>query len=373
MSPTPRAAYVHVPFCRHRCGYCNFTLVAGRDDLKPAYLAAIASELAGEPQPVDTLYFGGGTPTRLSRGEFQQLSEVVLTRHPLVDGYEWTVEANPADLDTDYIAMLARLGVTRLSLGGQSVDDAKLKLLERDHRAVDIARVTQLAHGVGLAVALDLIFAAPGETLAGWQRDLDAAIELGVGHVSSYGLTFEKGTLFWNRQQRGDLPSLGESLELAMYELAIDHLTSAGFAHYEVSNFAKPGARSRHNQVYWSGDGYFAYGPGASWSVPPTRATNHRSTTTWLRRIESGVSPLEFTETLTREQLARERLVFGLRQLAGVDTVAFHQATRLTVNELAGPAIENFCRLGLLEHVGDRLRLTRHGLVVSDSLWPELL
>ncbi len=370
---TPRSAYVHVPFCRHRCGYCNFTLVAGRDDLKPAYLEAIAKELGGEPQPVDTLYFGGGTPTQLSPGEFRELSQFVLARHPFADDYEWTVEANPADLSSDYIERLAELGVTRLSLGGQSIDEAKLRLLERDHRAGDITRVVRSAHTAGLAVALDLIFAAPGETIEGWQRDLDAAIELDVGHVSTYGLTFEKGTQFWNRQQRGELVSIDESLELAMYEMAIDRLGSAGFEHYEVSNFARPGKRSRHNQVYWSGNGYWAYGPGASWFVSPTRATNHRSTTTWLHRISRNESPIAFTETLTDEQLARERLVLGLRQLVGIDTNVFHQATGFTIDQLAKSSIDKFCRLDLLLREGERLRLTHRGLMVSDAIWPELL
>ncbi len=172
---TPRAAYIHVPFCRHRCGYCNFTLVAGRDELIGDYLRAIELELAtlGIPREVDTLYFGGGTPTHLSPRQFRVLATAVLKWHPLASGYEWTVEANPADIDPPMIDTLSGLGVTRLSLGGQSFRTGKLRLLERDHEAADIERAALLARRIGMQVSLDLIFATPDETLAEWQADLE--------------------------------------------------------------------------------------------------------------------------------------------------------------------------------------------------------
>ena len=176
----PRSAYIHVPFCRHRCGYCNFTLVAGRDELIGDYLRAIAVELSWlkTPREVDTLYFGGGTPTHLSPPQLQQLGEMVLAWHPLAAGYEWTVEANPADVTEPMIETLRGLGVTRLSLGGQSFRDEKLRLLERDHAGHDIGRAVELARAADMQVALDLIFASPGETLDQWLADLDATIAL---------------------------------------------------------------------------------------------------------------------------------------------------------------------------------------------------
>jgi oxygen-independent coproporphyrinogen-3 oxidase len=371
----PRAAYIHVPFCRHRCGYCNFTLVAGRDDLIPAYLDAIARELVhdGPPQPVDTLYFGGGTPSQLNGQQFAQLARSVLARHPLADGGEWTVEANPADINDQWIDMLAQLGVTRLSLGGQSFRDDKLELLERDHRGDDIVRSVKLAHSAGLAVALDLIFATPGETLDQWRTDLVWAIELRPEHISTYGLTFERGTQFWSRLQRDELHQADDRLERAMFEQAIRQLIAAGFEHYEVSNFAQPGQRSRHNQVYWSGDSYFAAGPGAARFLDGVRETNHRSTTTYLRRVLAGQSPVAEREQLSPEARARELLVIGLRRLAGVERVGFAARTGYQIDQLIAEPLARFIAMGLLYDDGVCVRLTHSGLIVSDAIWPEFL
>jgi len=371
----PRAAYIHVPFCAHRCGYCNFTLVADRTDLVKPYLRAIAQELAllGEAQPVDTLYFGGGTPTQLSYDNFQRLAELVLRWHPLADDYEWTVEANPTDVTVQQVKLFEELGVTRLSLGVQSFDPQKLRLLERDHQASDNSRATSLVKAAGMQVAVDLIFGCPQETLATWQFDLDSALLLEPDHISTYGLTFEKGTQFWSRKQKGQLLELAEDRQRQMYELAIDHLTAARFEHYEVSNFARPDRRSRHNQVYWSGAPYFAAGPGASRYVGGVRETNHRSTTAYLKRMLAGESPVAEREELSPEGQARELLVFGLRRLEGVDREEFFQQTAWQVDALVSSQLARLCQLDLLQDNGRRVRLTRKGLLVSDALWPELL
>ncbi|HEX2473558.1 MAG TPA: coproporphyrinogen-III oxidase family protein, partial [Lacipirellulaceae bacterium] len=237
--PAPRAAYVHVPFCRHRCGYCNFTLVAGRDDLIERYLHAVELEVNQQgslrSNELDTLYFGGGTPTHLSPDELQRLAAIVLPRHPLVIGYEWTVEANPSDVNERMIRTLAELGATRLSIGAQSFRPEKLRLLERDHSATEITNATRFAKSAGLQVSVDLIFATPGETLQEWRDDLKEALALEPDHVSAYGLTFERGTAFWTRRRRGRLNELDEELQREMYALTIDTLTAASFEHYEVS------------------------------------------------------------------------------------------------------------------------------------------
>src|SRR5262245_2453713 len=227
----PRSAYIHVPFCRHRCGYCNFTLIAGRDDLIESFLAALETELSwlGEPREVDTLFVGGGTPTHLRGKQLELLLTTVLRWHPLAKGSEFSVEANPANVHSETVGILADHGVTRISLGAQSFQLEKLKLLERDHGPRDIARATDLARGRELDVSLDLIFGAPGETLPGWQDDLQRALRLSPDHVSTYGLTFEKGTSFWNRLQHGELSKIDEEVERQMYETAIDRLTAAGF------------------------------------------------------------------------------------------------------------------------------------------------
>ncbi len=372
---SPRSAYIHVPFCRHRCGYCNFTLVAGRDDLVPAYLKALEQELRQleTPRPVDTLFFGGGTPTHLSPDQLDHLSQLALRWFPLDEGAEFSIEANPADLSDDKLAVLVEHGVTRVSLGAQSFNASKLAVLERDHVADDVARSVASCKSRFRSVSVDLIFAAPNETLEAWHDELTGCIALEPDHVSTYGLTYEQGTQFWNRQHRGELVEVDEETQRAMYLGAIDTLTAAGYEHYEVSNFARSGHRCRHNEVYWTGESYYAAGPGAARYVDGRRETNHRSVLTYLKRIDAGQSPVDMVETLEPEDVAREALVFGLRRIEGIDLVAFAERFGYTVDQLAKDAVERFVDAGFFEQAGGSLRLTREGLLVSDSLWPSIL
>jgi len=371
----PRAAYIHVPFCRHHCGYCNFTVVAGRDDLIDDYLTAIDRELSAleQPREIDTLFLGGGTPTHLSPPQLSQLLDTIHRWFTFAPGHEFTIEGNPADLTPEKTQLLAARGVTRVSLGGQSFDEQKLRLLERDHGPADVARSVELARNAGMLVSLDLIFGAPGETLDNWRRDLATALQLKPDHVSTYGLTFERGTTFWGRLTRGELARLDEELERAMYIEAIDALSAAGFEHYEVSNFAQPARRCRHNEVYWAGDEYFAAGPGAARYIDGRREMNHRSTTTWLRRVLAGESPVADSEALSAEGRARELLVLGLRRLEGVKRAAFLARTGYSLDTLGGKSLTDFVARGLLSDDGQLVKLTREGLMVSDAIWPYLL
>ncbi|QDU92701.1 radical SAM family heme chaperone HemW [Lignipirellula cremea] len=371
----PRAAYVHAPFCRHRCGYCNFTVIAGRDDLFARYLAALTLELERLPDDseVDTLFFGGGTPTHFDPAVLEELLRLVQARLPLAPGGELSVEANPIDLTPEKTELLARHGVNRISMGMQSFNARKLAVLERDHRADDIFQAYERVRATTRSISLDLIFAAPGETLADWQADLRQAIALQPDHISTYGLTYEQGAAFWGRRERGELASAEEELEALMYEAALDELTAAGYEHYEVSNFARPGHRCRHNETYWLGREYFALGPGAARYVDGWRESNHRSVLTWMRRLEAGESPVVDRERLPPEERARERLVFGLRRLEGIDRHAFAAETGYTIEALGEVALADFLQHRLLEIVDDQLRLTRAGLLVSDSLWPSFL
>ena len=373
--PVPRAAYVHVPFCRHRCGYCNFTLVAGRDDLIDDYLRAVTIELEAlrEPHEVDTLFFGGGTPSQLPPDTLRALVTTVRKWFPLAPDYEFSVEANPADLDETMLAALVDSGVTRLSVGGQSFDAAKLKTLQRDHTPEQLHDVVANAMRRFDSVSLDLIFGVPGETTDVWQADLRAALELAPHHLSTYGLTFERGTPFWKRLLDGELGPLGEDIERTMYATAIDTLAGAGFEHYEVSNFARAGHRCRHNETYWKGESYFAVGPGAASYVGGRREMNHRSTITWLKRVLAGRSPVAESETLDPDDRAREYLVFALRRLEGIEREAFAARTDFSLDELIGEPLRQFVDLGLLTDDGRRVRLTRDGLFVSDSIWPRFL
>ena len=359
----------------HRCGYCNFAVVAGLGDLVEPYLQALTTELAwlGQPREVDTLYFGGGTPTFLPAEQLKQLCQQVLEWHPLASDYEWTVEANPGDLDQGRIDVLAEIGVNRLSLGAQSFRDNKLNLLERDHNRDDILQAVELARAAGMRVSLDLIFAAPGETLEEWLVDIEEALTLQPEHLSTYGLTFEQGTTFWNRLQKNELATVPEELERAMYIEAIDRLAAAGFLHYEISNFAKPGQTEPTQPSLLVGRRLLCRRTRSSPLRRRRARDNHHSTSTYLKRVLQGESPVAEREELDQEQRARERLIFGLRRLAGVDRRQFQEYTGLEIETLAGEPIARFVELGFLEDSTDRIRLTREGLLISDSLWPELL
>jgi oxygen-independent coproporphyrinogen-3 oxidase len=371
----PTAAYVHVPFCRHRCGYCNFTLVAGRDDLIDSFLNAIERELATVDARywLQTLYFGGGTPTHLPAEKLARLFKTVANTFDLMPGREITVEANPLDLDAARIALLKEFSVTRLSLGVQSLNDAKLAILERDHRRQEVLQSIQAAKRLQCDLSIDLIYGAPGETLDQWRDDLRQAIAAEPEHISIYGLTIEQGSAFYGRQRRGQLATAPEGVEVEMYEAAIDALSAAGYEHYEVSNFAAPGHRSRHNETYWRGQSYFAFGPGAARYVAGVRSMNHRSTTTYIARMLAGASPVAETEKLSPEDRARERLVFGLRMLEGIDAESFADETGFRIEELIGDQLQALLHQGLLRWSGAQLQLTRAGLLVSDSIWPNFL
>ena len=248
---------------------------------------------------------------------------------PLAKGAEVSVEANPADLDDARLAVLEQNGVNRLSIGGQSFDASKLQLLERDHTGERLSTAIKAAQARFPSVALDLIFGTPGESAAMWQRDLATALDLGVEHVSAYGLTFERGTAFWKRLIEGELGRLDEELERSLYAAAIDTLVAAGFEHYEISNFAAPGHRCRHNETYWSGDGYFAVGPGAAHYLDGRREMNHRSTSTWLKRVLGGTSPVAESETLSPEDRAARASCVRVAPLGGGRPRQLRRADRM--------------------------------------------
>ncbi len=244
----PRALYLHIPFCRRHCGYCNFTVAAARDDLHGRYAEALRREIRqGQPGAdasagLRTLFLGGGTPSQMNDALLASVLEGVYAAFPSDSLEETTLEANPEDLTPRRIDAWASLGVKRISLGVQSFQADKLRVLEREHDADQARRAAEAARDAGLQVAIDLIFAAPGETCDQWRRDLQDVLALRPDHVSTYGMTFEKGAAFWGRLRRGDLESVAEETELLMYQQAIDQLTGGGYEHYEVSNFALPGA-----------------------------------------------------------------------------------------------------------------------------------
>lgn len=370
-----RSLYVHVPFCRHRCGYCDFPLVAGRDHLIDEYLRALERESTQFelPLPLETIFFGGGTPSHLSASQLDRLFAIIDSRTRREDGCEITVEANPNDLTPDRIECLKSNGVKRVSLGVQSYQPEKLKQLERTHRPRETVEAIGRLRAHAVAVNVDLIFGLRDDCLTRWLTDLRQAIDLDVQHISTYQLTIEKGTSFWSRRNRGESLEVDEDLGAELYEGAIRELTRSGFEHYEVSNFARPGWTCRHNLAYWSGKPYLGWGPGAASFTAGIRWKNHASVVTYLRRLQAGEPPMDSMERLPPERAARERLVFGLRRIAGVERSEFESATGFSIEQLAGEKLAEWKTLGMIAVDERTIRLTRRGLLVSDSLWPDLL
>ncbi|MGZ0169507.1 MAG: radical SAM family heme chaperone HemW [Planctomycetales bacterium] len=382
----PRSLYIHVPFCAHRCGYCDFTLVAGKDHLADKYLDALTLEIDRElhrvndsssaalPKPeLDTVFFGGGTPTQLSAQQLERLCSIVHDRFQLTSETEFSVEANPARMTEDRINVLANAGVNRISLGVQSFDDATLSMLERDHRRTDVLDCVERVRARIANISLDLIFAVPGQSLPLWETTLQTAIDLSPTHLSTYGLTFEKGTAFWTRREKGELPQAAEDVERQMYEVAMSELAAHDYHQYEISSFARPGFRCRHNQVYWSGKTYFGFGPGAACLMNNERRQNHRSVTTWIKRVLAGESAIGDVEKLDPESFARELLVLGLRTNDGVTKETFHQKTGFDLADLVGEPINRLMAKGLIEEADSTIRLTYEGRFLADTVAGELL
>ena len=371
----PRACYIHVPFCSHRCGYCDFTLIARRADLVEDYLRAMEIELAslGEPREVDTLFLGGGTPTYLSADQLDRLFATLKKWLRLAPGYEWSIEANPTGLSDDKLDVLQAAGVNRVSLGVQTFDTELLKLLERDHDGEIAVDAVQRLLSRFSNVSIDLIFGIPGQGLSHWLDTIDRAARLGVQHISTYGLTFEAGTTFWSRRLKGQLRQITDDVEREMYEAVMDRLPAAGYDQYEISNFAQPGFACRHNQVYWRADPFFGFGPGAAAFVDGVRRTNHRSVTTWLRRTLAGENAAGESEMLEQESAAREAVMLGLRPVAGISLTAFRERYGFEFAALAGDEYDSLLTQGLLEVVGDHVRLTRAGRCMADRVIVEFM
>ncbi|WP_299469303.1 radical SAM family heme chaperone HemW, partial [uncultured Gimesia sp.] len=323
---------------------------------------------AGEGIELKTLFLGGGTPTHLSIEQLQRLFDAVFSHFQLAADYEFSIEANPLNLSDEKMDFLKQSGVNRVSLGVQSFDSEILTFLERDHQPQQIFEIVQALQSRIENVSLDLIFAVPGQTLSGWKTSLSEAVRLNVPHISTYGLTIEKGTSFWSRQKAGlfDLPE--EDLAGAMYEYSLEFLDAAGLKHYEISNFARPGYACRHNEVYWTGHPYFGFGPGAASYLNGIRRQNHRSVITWLKRIAAGEPPIAEQEELSPENRAREAIIFSLRRRAGINVSEFAERYGFELYDLANTAIRKHVAAGFLEETPTHVRLTQAGCLLADSV-----
>jgi oxygen-independent coproporphyrinogen III oxidase len=295
------------------------------------------------------------------------------SRLRLATDAEITMEVNPENVSSDRVSRWAQMGINRISLGVQSFRDEKLKVLQRGHTGADANAAVETVASKIPNVSIDLIFAAPGESVAHWQSDLLKAMSLPIKHLSTYALTFEKGTTFWNQRHVGTLAGPPEEDELAMYQLARQMTRDRGWHHYEVSSFELGGHACRHNQVYWKGQGWYAAGPGAARFVNGSRDLNHRSTTTYLQRCESGQDPTTEREPLTTIQYIHERLAFGIRMIDGINLEQMSREIGMDVLPLAKEAIESALRDGNIQWNPPHLKLTHRGVLFADTVAAQFL
>ncbi|MFL5619600.1 MAG: radical SAM family heme chaperone HemW [Gemmatimonadaceae bacterium] len=320
----PRHVYLHVPFCARRCTYCDFSIAVRRDVPVDEYLAALESELTtrfgtAPPSEVDTIYLGGGTPSRLGGAGVARAVALIERHFPLAQAGELTIEANPEDVDCAAVDVWAAAGVNRLSLGSQSFDDRVLEWMHRTHDSSAIERAVATARAGGIAnLSLDLIFALPAELRRDFERDVEQLVALGPAHVSLYGLTVESATPLGRWVARGDTIERPEEGYETEFLAAHDLLTAAGLEHYEVSNYALPGKRSRHNSAYWSGVPYVGLGPAAHGFDGSVRRWNARAYAAWREATMAGADPLEGREQLTEANRLAESVYLALRSDRGL-------------------------------------------------------
>ena len=369
--------YIHVPFCTKRCLYCDFysntdmrykadyiDMLIREMELRKAYL---------QGEALETIYFGGGTPSQLSAKELSRIFEAIYRHFPTTDQMEITVEANPDDMTPEYVSALAQLPVNRVSMGVQSFDDADLKFLNRRHdwaeaiRAVELCKLYHIYN-----ISIDLIYGLPNQSVEKWGKNLDEALRLDIPHISAYHIIYEEGTPLYRLVEAGKVQPVEEDTSVALFSTLIDRLTAAGFEHYEISNFARKGFCSRHNSSYWTGKHYLGLGPSAHSYNGTEREWNAASLTEWIKGIREGELALE-KEPLDLNTRYNDYIVTHLRTQWGIDLSE--------VSALFGEDKQKYC-LSMAEiylktkHLlqnDNKIILSRKGIFVSDGIMSDLL
>jgi len=364
-----RALYVHIPYCRSKCAYCDFSSVPV-DDSVPAYLEALAIEAAGiATSRLESVYVGGGTPTVLSPGQIAQLFEMLRHSFDFSPTAEITIEANPCSVDADTASTLAACGVNRVSIGAQSFIDSELAFLGRAHCPVDIPRSVSLLRNAGIAnISIDLMYALPNQTPTSWRQSLNRAIELRPEHVSTYCLTFEPSTPLRTALEAGEIRKKSDDEEIALYEIARDALADAGYEHYEISNFALPGIRSRHNMVYWSNEEYLGLGASAVSYVGGERKTNLREPAQYVAAMKAKGTAICEVDQIAPKMQAIETMIQRLRLRDGIDRIAFENRFGIRAEELFNGTFSELIDLGLIECESDTIRPTAKGFHLANEI-----
>jgi oxygen-independent coproporphyrinogen III oxidase len=387
--------YLHIPFCRHRCSYCDFNTYSGLENLIPEYISALCLEIelaansAAETLPVHTIFLGGGTPSLLPLEEMAKLVQTIEKYFHLQEGLEFTLEANPGTLSLDYLHGLRRLGFNRLSLGMQSADPAELKFLERQHDSQDVSQAVEWARTAGFDnLSLDLIFGLPYQSLAGWQENLQSALALQPDHLSLYALTLEHGTPLQNWVVKGLVEEPDPDLAADMYEYSSASLAGAGFFKDEISNWARQDSQGqvmacRHNLQYWRCLPYLGFGAGAHGFAAGVRTANVLAPAVYIQRSLNGRQQV-FPRTpataqvkaITPEEEMGEVMMMGLRLTEeGVSAKAFSERFKTSLLDVYPKEIDRLIRKKLLEWAGggESLRLTEKGRLLGNQVFMEFI
>ncbi len=373
-----RGAYIHVPFCAHKCHYCDFYSFVDTESRQGAFVERLEAEMQAVADrfirtPLETVFFGGGTPTLLEPPLLNRMLASMRRLLPLAPDVEITVEANPETVTPEVAGILSGAGVRRVSMGCQSFEPRLLHALERRHRPERVPEAVAVLRTAGVPqVNLDLIFGIPGSSIDDWMRDLDAALSLAPDHVSAYGLVYEPNTPLHARMRRGDVTPVEEDLEARMYEYALDALADAGFERYEISNWSRPGMACRHNLIYWTGGDWWAFGPSGSAHGAGVRWKNVPRLGDWLG--SGPFSPVQDVERVDADGRIGERFMLELRLASGIaeDEVPtmLEVGTRGHARARAIAAHES---AGLLERCNGRLRLSRRGLLLANTVVADLV
>lgn len=372
----PIGIYLHFPFCKQKCSYCDFNSYSGLEGLMKEYTKALIRQIerADAGLEVRSLFFGGGTPSLLPPGQLIEVLEAVRHRFAVLPEAEITLEANPATVTAEALQCLYIAGFNRLSIGLQTSQEWLLREIGRIHSWPDFLEIFYMAREIGFTnVSIDLIFGLPGQTMADWKETLAAVAALEPEHLSAYGLQLEAGTPLWERVEKGLTQLPAEDETLAMMEWAMEFLPEAGYRHYEISNYAKAGYTSRHNLGYWLGEDYLGFGAGAASTFEGRRWTHLEDPGEFIRRTAAGEPTFDEVEILDQPTRTAEMLMLGLRLRSGIDLREFEEEYGLDLRQTVEGSLEYLVDNHWLEMKEGRLRLTDKGVLISNAVIARLL
>ncbi len=372
------ALYLHIPYCKQKCPYCDFNSYA--NGINKDFIPALKEEIGIKSKNIDqyqigSVFFGGGTPTTLSSAQITDILNFIFKKFSIASDCEISIEANPGTVDYQYLKTLRKSGFNRISLGCQSFHDGLLKRIGRIHDCDDIYKSFSAAKKAEFEnISLDLMFGLPGHTLEIWTDTLQKAVQLKPNHFSVYNLTIEKETPFYDQFQKGELTLSSDELQLKMYERAVEYLSQAGYVHYEISNFAVKGYECRHNKIYWNNNEYLGFGPGAASYLNGTRSKNVLSPEKYIQTLlDKKEIPLFEKETLDTKKSMGESLMLGLRMLRGINLPDFERRFGKSVDSEFGEKIRKLQNEQLLEYNDEVLKLTHKGILFSNEVFVELV